>query len=135
MRTIIAIAALSLATLTAAPAMAQSVKPKPGADGYVMDAKAQLNTKPQIEFVFYPTRAAWLAAAAKRGSPATENDGDPLIDFVTIGRTTGICRVHLIDLRVEYDPVGLGHAVAHCIAGAEWHAPNDIGPRGAGINR
>lgn len=123
--------ALAGATMLTTPVAAQTVPQKPGADGYVMDSKATLNTKPQIEFVFYPTRKAWLEAAAKRGSPATENDGDPLIDFVTFGRTTGLCRVHLIDPRVEYDPVGMGHGVAHCIAGPGWHAPNDIGPKGA----
>lgn len=94
-----------------------------GADGYEFGEPEWTALTFQVEMVPYSSPVEFRRAAIRLGALA--EDGGETRAFAQVQKG-GLCRIHVLDLRVKYEPEWIGHELAHCMHG-RWHKPGQSG--------
>lgn len=94
-----------------------------GADGYDFRGPEWTSLTFQVEMVPYSSPVEFRRAAIRLGALA--EDGGETRAFAQVQKG-GLCRIHVLDLKVKYEPEWIGHELTHCMHG-RWHRPGQSG--------
>lgn len=105
-----------LATVALFVAIALASCDRRSADGYTFQRAEFTRDRILVTIVQHPDRAAFEAAARRRGIA----DREHLAAFASYPPDRAECTIHVIAIQRSYQPEWLGHEMAHCIHG-RWH--------------